>query len=285
MSDDEYSDDQISVSSEDSVEVFSTKLVGKSNLPSFVKLANTTKGGASSKKVGDEDDDFEGDVDDELDDDVEGEDVDLEDGDVEGDDAEDEEDDDESDLEGGGDNDDGEDAQINTKKKTNKINKKNSSFQVSNSSINVLEGTGNKQALLPDFDTDDEDDEENYLQKFTADSNQNELMKFHPETVIHNYDEISALTKIVKDSNGIIIDPLHRTACYLTKFEKARVLGQRAKQIEYGAKPFIKVPENIIEASIIAELELQQKRIPFIIRRPLSNGTSEYWNLRDLDLQ
>jgi hypothetical protein len=114
--------------------------------------------------------------------------------------------------------------------------------------------------------------------------NHKELVKFHPEIMIHNYDEISVFTKIVKDTYGIPIDPLHRTAPYLTKYERARVLGQRAKQIENGAKPFVKVPENIIEASIIAELELKEKKIPFIIRRPLSNGSSEYWNLRDLEV-
>jgi DNA-directed RNA polymerase I, II, and III subunit RPABC2 len=70
----------------------------------------------------------------------------------------------------------------------------------------------------------------------------------------------------------------------LTKYEKTRVLGQRAKQIEYGAIPFVKVPENIIEPHIIAELELQEKKIPFIIRRPLPNGSFEYWNLKDLEI-
>ena len=30
-------------------------------------------------------------------------------------------------------------------------------------------------------------------------------------------------------------------------------------------------------------MELQQKRIPFIIRRPLSNGSCEYWNVKDLE--
>ena len=71
---------------------------------------------------------------------------------------------------------------------------------------------------------------------------------------------------------------------FLTKYEKARVLGQRAKQIECGANPFISVPEGIIDAHIIAELELQQKRIPVIIRRPLPGGGSEYWNLKDLEM-
>ena len=109
-------------------------------------------------------------------------------------------------------------------------------------------------------------------------------MEFHPECLNHNYDEISALSKVTRDEFNIIIDPLHKTVPYLTKYERARILGQRAKQIECGSKPFVKVPENIIESHIIAELELQQKKIPFIIRRPLPNGGSEYWHLKDLEI-
>jgi hypothetical protein len=30
-------------------------------------------------------------------------------------------------------------------------------------------------------------------------------------------------------------------------------------------------------------MELKQKRIPFIIRRPLPNGGSEYWRVQDLE--
>jgi len=61
-------------------------------------------------------------------------------------------------------------------------------------------------------------------------------------------------------------------------------LGQRAKQIDTGASPFVKVPEHIIEGYLIAQLELEQKRIPFIIRRPIHGGCSEYWKLQDLEL-
>jgi len=132
---------------------------------------------------------------------------------------------------------------------------------------------------------DDEDEEdENYLQKFDKEISKNYISEQHPECAIHNYDEISKLSFIVKDNDNIIIDPLHKTLPFLTKYEKARILGQRAKQIESGATPLIKVPEGIIEAHIIAELELQQKRIPFIIRRPIPGGGSEYWNLKDLDI-
>jgi DNA-directed RNA polymerase subunit K/omega len=138
-----------------------------------------------------------------------------------------------------------------------------------------------------DFVDENEDDDDNegeqYLQKFDRSINNNYILNFHPESVLQNYDEILSMTKVVRNSDDIIIDKLHRTIPYLTKYEKARILGQRAKQINSGAYPFVKVPENVIDGYIIAELELKQKRIPFIIRRPLPNGGSEYWRVQDLE--
>ena len=132
-------------------------------------------------------------------------------------------------------------------------------------------------------DEDDDDDGELYLQKFDRAINDNYIVNNHPESVLQNYDEILVMIKVVRDKDGIIIDDLHRTIPYLTKYEKARILGQRAKQINSGSKLFIKVPEDILDGYIIAELELKAKSIPFIIRRPLPNGGSEYWSIKDLE--
>ena len=151
-------------------------------------------------------------------------------------------------------------------------------------------GSNSKQPSMPmanyDYDEDDEDDDddENYLQKFDNDINKNYILDNHPECLQHNYDEITSLSRIVRDKDNIIIDPLHRTIPILTKYERARILGQRAKQIESGAKPLVKVPENIIDGYIIAELELREKKIPFVIKRPLPDGSCEYWNVKDLEL-
>ena len=133
--------------------------------------------------------------------------------------------------------------------------------------------------------SDDENDEdgETYLKKFDKEINSNYILNNHPECALQNYDEILAMTKVVRDKNNIIIDDLHRTIPHLTKYERARILGQRAKQIECGATPFIKVPENVIDGYLIADLELKQGRIPFIIRRPMPNGGSEYWKINDLE--
>ena len=142
-----------------------------------------------------------------------------------------------------------------------------------------------KTQLIVQDDDDDDDDEydENYLQKFDNEIIKNYIDEFHPECLNHNYEEIQKLTVVTKNSDGIIIDPLHKTIPFLTKYEKARIIGQRAKQIETGAKPLVKIPENIVDSYIIADLELKEKRIPFIIRRPIPGGGSEYWNLKDLE--
>jgi len=141
-----------------------------------------------------------------------------------------------------------------------------------------------KQLMNDDDDDDDDYEDDNYLQKFDNDIIKNYVNDFHPECLNHNYDEISKLSIVVRNKENIIVDPLHRTIPYLTKYEKARILGQRAKQIETGSKPLVKIPENIVDSYIIAELELREKKIPFIIRRPIPGGSCEYWNLKDLEM-
>jgi len=135
-----------------------------------------------------------------------------------------------------------------------------------------------------DDDEDDDDYQTPYLQKFNAEINKNYILDFHPECAVNNYEEISVLTQVIRDTANNVIDDLHKTIPFLTKYERTRVIGQRAKQINSGAKAFVKVPENVIDGYLIAELELMQKRIPFIIRRPTPGGGCEYWNLKDLEV-
>lgn len=68
----------------------------------------------------------------------------------------------------------------------------------------------------------------------------------------------------------------------LTKYEKVRLLGTRAKQISDGSKIFIK-SKNVKNAMDIAELELKNKVIPLKIKRPLPNGKYEIWSVKELD--
>jgi DNA-directed RNA polymerase I, II, and III subunit RPABC2 len=132
--------------------------------------------------------------------------------------------------------------------------------------------------------SDNDDDGESKLKKFDKELRNDYLVNFHPESLIQNYDEIYNLARVVRDPNGVIVDTLHKTLPMLTKYEKTRILGQRAKQINNGATPFIKVPEGIIDGYLIALKELEEKKIPFIIRRPLPNRGSEYWHIEDLEI-
>jgi DNA-directed RNA polymerase subunit K/omega len=134
-----------------------------------------------------------------------------------------------------------------------------------------------------DEDSEDGDDDNEYLQKFDEEINKNYILDVHPECAIHNKTEIMALIQVVRDSRGNIVDDLHRTLPFLTRFERARIIGQRAGQINAGSTPFVKdIPANIIDGHLIAEMELALKSVPFIIRRPLPNGGSEYWRVKDL---
>jgi DNA-directed RNA polymerase I, II, and III subunit RPABC2 len=137
-------------------------------------------------------------------------------------------------------------------------------------------------------DEDDDDDEdgfdEDYLKKIDSDMNANIISEHHHELKTHNSEEIDLMCNIVKNTNGTIIDPLHKTLPFVTRYERARVIGERAKQIEGGAKPFIEISDNVIDSYLIALKEFKEKKIPFIIRRPLPSGGSEYWRLKDLEI-
>ena len=124
--------------------------------------------------------------------------------------------------------------------------------------------------------------EENF-KKFTTNLDHNLIMSVHPREKAINYDEVKSLCTITRNSDGLIDDPIHTTVSILTKFEYTRVLGLRATQIENGAPLFITVNESIIDSYVIARMELEAKKLPFIIRRPLPGGKMEFWRLHDLE--
>ena len=72
---------------------------------------------------------------------------------------------------------------------------------------------------------------------------------------------------------GESLKPINTTE-YLTKYEKARILGIRAMQIANGA-PVLVETGNELDPLNIAELELKEGKTPLIIRRNLPDGTHE----------
>jgi DNA-directed RNA polymerases I, II, and III subunit RPABC2 len=78
------------------------------------------------------------------------------------------------------------------------------------------------------------------------------------------------------------VDPNHKTYPFLNKYESTRIIGFRANQLSQGAQPFVDVPDHVTDVREIARMELAAKRLPFIIKRPLPDGTYEYWRIQDL---
>ena len=68
----------------------------------------------------------------------------------------------------------------------------------------------------------------------------------------------------------------------ITKYERALLIGKRAKQIEEGANPNVKYTSGQSVISI-AEEELRQRKIPLIIKRPIGNKF-EYWKPADMEV-
>lgn len=84
-----------------------------------------------------------------------------------------------------------------------------------------------------------------------------------------------------KSSKPISIDE-RITTCFLTKYEKARILGARALQISKNAPVMVDLDPGEWDPLKIAEKELLAKKIPFIIRRYLPNNTYEDWKVEEL---
>lgn len=112
------------------------------------------------------------------------------------------------------------------------------------------------------------------------------ILHLHPGSQYRNYDEIYASSIVTRNENNIIVDALHRAIPMMTKYEKARIIGMRTKQLNKSKKikPYVQVDRMTMDNSIIAEMELEQKKLPFIIERPIPGGGVEYWNVKDLEL-
>ncbi|XP_063403508.1 DNA-directed RNA polymerases I, II, and III subunit RPABC2-like [Mytilus trossulus] len=71
------------------------------------------------------------------------------------------------------------------------------------------------------------------------------------------------------------------TTPYMTKYERARVLGTRALQIAMCAPVMVEL-EGETDPLQIAMKELKARKVPIIIRRYLPDGSYEDWGVDEL---
>lgn len=141
------------------------------------------------------------------------------------------------------------------------------------------------ETSISDEELDEDDKTEDMMDVRIDDEYKvNYIKQIHPEEVNDSFHEMNAFANISRDKNSFIDDESHVTYPILTKYEKTRILGLRITQLNEGARPLIETQNEILDNHIIAERELREKVLPFIIMRPLPNGKKEYWRLEDLEI-
>jgi len=90
-----------------------------------------------------------------------------------------------------------------------------------------------------------------------------------------------------KEINEVLKEPV-KTREYFTKYEYTALIAIRAQQLAEGARPLVDLkglkqsdPEFVRH---VAKREIEQQKLPFIIRRRFPDGTSEYWNVQDMEI-
>ena len=108
------------------------------------------------------------------------------------------------------------------------------------------------------------------------------LYKHHPETILDYVEKVTPYIPLQQLPPSEGKDPAHKTQPFLSVYERTKILGFRANQLAQGAPPYIARPEHVTSVLDIAKMELEQRRLPYIIKRPLPDGTFEYWRLSDM---
>jgi DNA-directed RNA polymerase I, II, and III subunit RPABC2 len=102
----------------------------------------------------------------------------------------------------------------------------------------------------------------------------------------NNLNETDEKKKIYVNKEDRISKP------FLTKYERARIIGDRTRQLIGGAKPMIKNytgidPKQIAILELNLALDKKNKNLaylPFIIERPRPDGKYESWYLNELNM-
>jgi DNA-directed RNA polymerases I, II, and III subunit RPABC2 len=108
------------------------------------------------------------------------------------------------------------------------------------------------------------------------------LLTHHPECRLDYQETVLSKLPLQSYPPTSELDKHHKSVPYLTIFEKTKLIGFRANQLAQGARPLVEPPAHVTDVLEIARIELEQKRLPFILKRPMPDGTYEYWRLSDL---
>lgn len=78
------------------------------------------------------------------------------------------------------------------------------------------------------------------------------------------------------------------TRGYYTKYEYTALVAMRAQQLAEGAKPLVELTglrtSDPLFVWNVAKREIEQRKLPFIVRRQLPDGTAEFWSTQEMEI-
>ena len=142
------------------------------------------------------------------------------------------------------------------------------------------------EETIPEDNISEKSDEEDVLSTDSKIDSETELKDCEIEQTIEDDNEFfdNDDSSEIKTDNEIkfITGKDRKTNARLTKYEMVRIIGERTKQLNMGAKPLVKNIQDIPYDKVAME-ELKLNMIPFKIKRPLPNNKTEIWELNELD--
>lgn len=80
------------------------------------------------------------------------------------------------------------------------------------------------------------------------------------------------------------------TLPWMSKYEFDQLIGLRTMHLSKGAPPFVDLAQDFkikgnMELRQVAIQEIQEGKLPYLVKRPLPNGTAEYWPVSKLNLE
>ncbi len=79
-----------------------------------------------------------------------------------------------------------------------------------------------------------------------------------------------------------------KTRGYYTKYEYTALVAMRAQQLADGAKPLVELTGirtgDPLFVWIVAKREVEQRKLPFLVRRQRPDGTAEFWSTQELEI-
>ena len=142
-----------------------------------------------------------------------------------------------------------------------------------------------------DDDDEEENNEENYEEESSIDENESinlntneDLDENTSEVNVSNLSNILYTNKLLNNIDSKTIkeklNMSKKTLPLITKFEFSKIKSIRVTQLSNNSNPFIETDLDDIEK--IADEEIKQMKLPFIIKRNLPNGDYELWKLSEL---